>query len=72
MCMKTGVINPENGQRIGVSSIMSDFGVLPTTDGDILFSSPEDVMTWRRACEINGRWWALLHFFDRKNFPKVK
>ncbi|MBP7842533.1 hypothetical protein KA017_00860 [Candidatus Woesebacteria bacterium] len=66
------VVNPETKAKIVPTSLMVDSGVHIDTNGRSQFSSPEEVMTWRRAVEINGRWWALLHFFDRKNFPQVK
>lgn len=70
--MKQSATNPETGRSFPLSSMAVDTGVHITTDGKSEFSSPEDVMTWRRAVEINGRWWAILHFFERSNFPRVK
>ena len=66
------IVNPETKAKIVPTSLMVESGVYVGTDGSAKFSSPEEVMTWRRAVEINGRWWALLHFFDRTNFPQVK
>lgn len=66
------VKNPETKATFRLSRLSQETGVYIKTDGTTKFSSPEEVMTWRRYVEVEGLWRAILHFFDRENLPKVK
>lgn len=65
-------VNPANGRSVKITGMRAETGVYIGTDGKSQFSSPEDVMTWRRARETMGLLRAVLYFFNRKDLPQVK
>lgn len=66
------VVNPKTNRKVRVTGMRAETGVYINTDGAAEFSSPQEVMTWRRAVETQGLLRAVLYFFNRKGLPQVK